>query len=315
MEAQATTPQHTPVAPSQTPTGMTSSYVRLRGLPFVATEQEVVQWFHNAPGAPISVQRVLFTYNTTGRKTGEAYVEMPEMMAERAAQVLNHRNMGTRYVEVFLSSESEMSQANVAPPVGGGSGWADTMGMGSNGIVRLRGLPFNAQPDLILQFFQGLDIPKGAMGVHMVVGPNGRPNGEAFVEFGSEESADAALQKDRQTIGSRYVEVFRSTPEQMTLALQRVGKSNNMAPMPQQQNGGMPQHGMPQHGAMPYGYAPFGMGPAPMGFNGGMMGGGMPGAEAVVKMRGLPYKVTRNDVLDFFCWPLCTAQWRAPHVQ
>ena len=37
------------------------------------------------------------------------------MMAERAVQVLNHRNMGARYVEVFLSSEGEMSRANVSP--------------------------------------------------------------------------------------------------------------------------------------------------------------------------------------------------------
>ena len=49
-----------------------SSYVRLRGLPFASTEQEVAQWFANAPGTPIQVLRVLFTYNTTGRKSGEA---------------------------------------------------------------------------------------------------------------------------------------------------------------------------------------------------------------------------------------------------
>lgn len=52
-------------------------------------------------------------------------------------------------------------------------------------------------------------------GIHLVLGNNGRPNGEAFVEFGSEEQADAALAKDRGSIGSRYVEVFRSNPEQM----------------------------------------------------------------------------------------------------
>ena len=45
------------------------------------------------------------------------YVELPELMAERAVQVLNHRNMGARYVEVFLSSEGEMNQANVSQPV------------------------------------------------------------------------------------------------------------------------------------------------------------------------------------------------------
>ena len=56
----------------------TSSYVRLRGLPFVATEQEVAQWFASAPGGPVQVNRVLFTYNTTGRKSGEAVsAELP----------------------------------------------------------------------------------------------------------------------------------------------------------------------------------------------------------------------------------------------
>lgn len=40
---------------------------------------------------------------------------------------------------------------------------------------------------------QGYDIPRGLGGIFMVLGANGRPNGEAFIEFGSEEIADAAL--------------------------------------------------------------------------------------------------------------------------
>ena len=42
---------------------------------------------------------------------------------------------------------------------------------------------------------QGYEIPKGVGGVFLVIGANGRPNGEAFVEFGSEEIADAAMAK------------------------------------------------------------------------------------------------------------------------
>ena len=132
------------------------------------------------------------------------YVELPEQMAERAVTVLNHRNLGNRYVEVFLSSEGEMSQANVAPPPAtNGAPWHMEIASGAGGVVRLRGLPFNATPELILQFFSGYEIPKGAHGVHLILGPNGRPNGEAFVEFPSEEIADTALAKDRGTIGTR----------------------------------------------------------------------------------------------------------------
>ena len=61
----------------------------------------------------------------------------------------------------------------------------------------------------------------------------------------------------------------------------------------------MAQGGMPHAGA--YGmspYGPFAMHAAMMPGMGSLVGG--PGSDAVVKMRGLPYKVTRNDILDFF---------------
>jgi len=177
--------------------------------------------------------------------------------------------------------------------------------------VRLRGLPFNVTVDTILQFFQGFHIPNGALGVHLALGSNGRPNGEAFVEFPSEEIADAALAKDRASIGQRYVEVFRTNPEQMHQALSRANKSNNLAPLSMQQQAGMQQAGMQQGGmgaggmapgnGMPYGYGPY-SGMPPHMFPGPMGGAGMgnPGMDSVIKMRGLPYKVTRNDILEFF---------------
>ena len=68
-------------APTLDPaTAPMSSYVRLRGLPFQSTEQDVAQWFACTPGGPISVTRVLFTYNNAGRKSGEA-VRVPRPCA------------------------------------------------------------------------------------------------------------------------------------------------------------------------------------------------------------------------------------------
>ena len=232
-------------------------------------------------------------------------------------QLLHNRNMQNRYIEVFVSSEAEANQANIAPPMqlpgmqmaglnvaatGSLPAWAEAGNL--TGLVRLRGLPFNATPEQVLQFFAGFEPPRGTGGVHMVLGANGRPNGEAFVEFGSEELAEAAMSKDRQTMGTRYVEVFRSTADQMAAALHRAGKSNNIAPG---MGGGMA--GLGGMGApVPYGFGPFSMPhPMPHAYGqppGGVMGGGgmggAPGAEAVVKMRGLPYKVKVPDVLDFF---------------
>eukprot|EP00310_Coccolithus_braarudii_P006538 CAMPEP_0183378550 /NCGR_PEP_ID=MMETSP0164_2-20130417/124971_1 /TAXON_ID=221442 /ORGANISM="Coccolithus pelagicus ssp braarudi, Strain PLY182g" /LENGTH=510 /DNA_ID=CAMNT_0025556117 /DNA_START=104 /DNA_END=1636 /DNA_ORIENTATION=- len=283
-----------------------TSYVRLRGLPFSAAEQEIAQWFASAPGGAIAAVRVIFTYNAIGRKSGEAYVELQDpMAAERAAQVLNNRHLGQRYIEVFVSSEGEASQATApvmqtpqqmgAGPAGGWQG--DAIMAMSNAIVRLRGLPFNATAESVVQFFQGHPIPAGIHGVQMVLGHNGRPNGEAYVDFVSEEMADAALEKDRKTIGSRYVEVFRATPDQMAQALSRTNKSNNIAPGSMPGGGGGMQGG---GGGGPYAYGPFSMPPAMTPYGAAGPAVMAPGMDSVLKMRGLPYKVTRNDILEFF---------------
>jgi hypothetical protein len=56
--------------------------------------------------------------------------------------------------------------------------------------------------------------PRPRHSVHIALGPDGRPNGMAFVEFDSEDAAAAGLQKDRHIIGSRYIEVFLSTADE-----------------------------------------------------------------------------------------------------
>ena len=48
-------------------------------------------------------------------------------------------------------------------------------------------------------------------GVLFVRKPDGRATGDAFVLFEEEEDADKALQKHKDIIGSRYIELFRST--------------------------------------------------------------------------------------------------------
>ena len=55
------------------------SYVRLRGLPFQATELDVAQWFFSAPAGSITIGSVHFIYNNTGRKSGEAVSAPPSI--------------------------------------------------------------------------------------------------------------------------------------------------------------------------------------------------------------------------------------------
>lgn len=73
-------------------------------------------------------------------------------------------------------------------------------------IVKLRGLPWSATIDEVLKFFKDCKVRGGKSGVHMTTSREGRPSGEAFVEFEDEEDVEKACQKDREHMGNRYIE-------------------------------------------------------------------------------------------------------------
>lgn len=67
-------------------------------------------------------------------------------------------------------------------------------------VVRCRGLPFSAKEKEVTEFLGG----KGITRVQLTNTRDGRPSGEAFVEFEDEQSFSDALSKDRQHMGNRY---------------------------------------------------------------------------------------------------------------
>lgn len=78
------------------------------------------------------------------------------------------------------------------------------------GYVRMRGIPFSATADDVLNFFDGL----GPMSESVVIGTTreGRLSGEAFVSFKTvTEAKEAIEQRNRATMGDRYIELFPST--------------------------------------------------------------------------------------------------------
>ena len=63
-------------------------------------------------------------------------------------------------------------------------------------------------------------------GVLFVRRPDGRATGDAFVLFSEETDADKALQKHKDIIGSRYIELFRSTTAEVQQVLNRTMESH-----------------------------------------------------------------------------------------
>lgn len=83
----------------------------------------------------------------------------------------------------------------------------------------MRGLPFSAGKDDIMEFFKDFVLSEDS--IHITFNFEGRPTGEAFVEFASPEDAKSALAKDRMTLGSRYIELFPSSLEELNESASR----------------------------------------------------------------------------------------------
>lgn len=199
--------------------------VRVRGLPFDCVEADVLDFFHD-----LHILDILFVHKG-GRFTGEAFCVLAYPLQVDFAIQRNMRNMGRRYIEVFRSKRQEYYSA-VAQEVSKIIGTSPRRGgsrarsnddrkdlVEHTGVLRMRGLPYSAGKDDILDFFKDYQLSEN--NVHIVLNSEGRPSGEAFVEFANSEDSKSAMEKDRMTLGSRYIELFPSTAKEMNDAISR----------------------------------------------------------------------------------------------
>ncbi|MBN3311189.1 GRSF1 factor, partial [Amia calva] len=170
--------------------------VRARGLPWSCTVEDIQNFFSECRIRD-GLKGIHRTLTRDGKPSGEAFIELEHEEDVRKALEKHRQYLGPRYVEVYEVTNDDAEaflQKSVPPP--------------SDGVVRLRGLPYGCSEEDVVQFFEGLNVVPN--GVTLVADRRGRPSGEAYVEFVSQDVADQALQKDRGIMGKRYIEVFQS---------------------------------------------------------------------------------------------------------
>ncbi|KAJ0966758.1 hypothetical protein J5N97_023675 [Dioscorea zingiberensis] len=202
---------------------ITFPVVRLRGLPFNCDDLDIYKFF-----AGLDVVDCLLV-NKNGRFSGEAFVVFPSIMQTEYALQRDRQNMGRRYIEVFRGSKLEYYHAIAAEVSNGGSfehehrrgsppprskkSFEDKEQMEYTDILKLRGLPYSATKSDIVDFF-GEEFGLCDENIQIACRPDGKATGEAYAEFESTDMAKKAMCKDKMMIGSRYVELFPSTPEE-----------------------------------------------------------------------------------------------------
>uniref|UniRef100_H2YDR1 RRM domain-containing protein n=1 Tax=Ciona savignyi TaxID=51511 RepID=H2YDR1_CIOSA len=239
-----------------------NTVVRARGLPWQASDHDVARFFK---GLNIPRGGAALVLNPQGRRNGEALVRF-ENSQQRDLALLRHKHhMGNRYIEVYRATSDEFLK------VAAGSSCEAIHFLSKEGeaIVRMRGLPFTAVARDIVDFF-GDDIPVAhdEGGILLVKYADGRPTGDAFVLFSSEQIAVAALNKHKLTLGKRYVEIFKSTAAEVQQVLSRHMTSPIIPTMPAP--------------AMPLSFA------VPIG-----------SVRNCIRLRGMPYSATVEDITLF----------------
>jgi len=85
-----------------------TGYLRMRGLPFSASKDDIYIFFEDYNTVNDSI---VLTYRSDGRATGEAYVQFGSSEDSKRAMDLHRKMMGNRYIELFLSNKEEHGRA------------------------------------------------------------------------------------------------------------------------------------------------------------------------------------------------------------
>uniref|UniRef100_G3P3D3 Epithelial splicing regulatory protein 1 n=1 Tax=Gasterosteus aculeatus aculeatus TaxID=481459 RepID=G3P3D3_GASAC len=174
--------------------------VRMRGLPFTATTEQVLTFFSPEDGlketCPVSGGKdgILFVRYPDGRPTGDAFVLFACEEHAQSALRKHKEILGRRYIELFKSTAAEVQQVlnryssaplisvapaplvsmlpsvSLLPPPGR-----------MRDCLRLRGLPYTASIEDILTFLGEFTQDIRPHGVHMVLNQQARPSGDCFI--------------------------------------------------------------------------------------------------------------------------------------
>ncbi|EPS67050.1 hypothetical protein M569_07726, partial [Genlisea aurea] len=184
-----------------------SGLLRLRGLPYSVTREEIRNFFEDFNLPEESIHLIT---SSEGRPAGEAIVEFSSAKDSVAAMAKDRMTLGYRYVELYPASREELEEATSRGRIFYEAKEERVGAAPPSRVLRMRGLPYSAGKDDILDFFGSFRLSEES--IQIVLNHDGKPTGEALVEFSSTEDAAGALGKDRMTLGSRYIELFPSSP-------------------------------------------------------------------------------------------------------
>jgi len=181
------------------PRNAASEYcIKLRGLPFSADREDVLQFLEDVDVCGGSKGVVFIMEAKSHRPSGDAYVEVKSSSDIDRALKYHKKNLGSRYVEVFEASSKDVARAKDKAE--------DGKELSKAFKVNLRGLPYSTTEREISDW---VSEAAKAMTVELTYDRQGRPSGSAYAYFKTEDEAKAvAKEMHKRDLGTRYIEVY-----------------------------------------------------------------------------------------------------------
>jgi len=241
-----------------------TKYIRIRGLPWSSSKKKISDFF-----LPVEIPDldICIIKSASGRDTGEALLKLSSAEDFDKCMEKHKEYLGTRYLELFEATVGEWTRIT-----GVTERLPNAPASEKSSVLLLRGLPYGAAEDDIRDFFEGIDI----VAVYLIKDHMGRASGHAYVELESEALLEEALQKDKQYIDDRYIELFKSAIPDLMKALRKSQQNQD-----QIQNYFRLQ---PGHYAQPN----------------PMFGSSQVQKPFCIRMRGMPYNTTESIIISFF---------------
>ena len=210
-----------PTEPPEIGTG-----VLLKGLPFTISTDEIKAFFKSLI---IPTENIHIMNYDDGKGTGLAFVKLKDKDEMSHAMLMDKNHIGSRYVEVSLSDESEMWQLmldvrhKVIPSElykkasrlsdHRRKGWTEMEG--DNGPIRNKlttrfcyvvGIPAGCNYKGVRRFFGGCLIARNC--VYLLRGQDGVFRGDAYIEFANEDECLKGLMMDGKDLMGSQISVL-----------------------------------------------------------------------------------------------------------
>ena len=197
-----------------------TTVLRLRGLPWQATKIDIEEFFAQSDAKLEGGVHIALNFGAAPTASLRHLRLDRRREARHVAQPRLHRHPLHRALRVERGAASgprrHRRQGGRGPRCAvlahhRRPGLVKWSAQGYEGVVRMRGLPYSAQAEDVIEFFAGLNVSEE--GIHMIVLPDGRPSGEAYVELAEPNDVAAAMKRHKNKIDSRYIELFQARTE------------------------------------------------------------------------------------------------------